>query len=95
MLLAAAQYLAAHRDFKGKVVFIFQPGEEGAGGALAMIKDGLFERFPVDELYGFHNWTDVPVGEVRCRKGATMAGRAKAHMLPPRSSPLTPRWPQP
>ena len=75
MLLAAAQYLAAHRDFKGKVVFIFQPGEEGAGGALAMIKDGLFERFPVDELYGFHNWTDVPVGEVRCRKGATMAGQ--------------------
>lgn len=75
MLLAAAQYLAAHRDFKGKVVFIFQPGEEGAGGAWAMIKDGLFERFPVDELYGFHNWTDVPVGEVRCRKGATMAGQ--------------------
>ena len=75
MLLAAAQYLAAHRDFKGTVVFIFQPGEENSAGAHAMIADGLFKRFPVDEIYGFHNWTDIPVGEVRCRRGPTMAGQ--------------------
>ncbi len=74
MLLAAAEYTAAHRDFHGSVVFIFQPAEEGSGGALEMIKDGLFERFPMDEIYGMHNWTDVAPGTVKGRKGAAMAG---------------------
>ena len=75
MLLAAAQYLAAHRQFRGTVLLVFQPGEEGADGANQMIRDGLFERFPCDEIYGMHNWTDIPVGEVRLRKGATMSGQ--------------------
>lgn len=75
MLLAAAEYLSQHKDFKGTIVLIFQPGEEGAGGALEMMKDGLFKRFPCDEIYGMHNWTDVPVGQVRCRHGTTMAGQ--------------------
>ncbi|MDO5532325.1 amidohydrolase [Sutterella sp.] len=75
MLLAAARYLASHRDFRGTVVVVFQPGEEGAGGGLAMINDGLFERFPMDEIYGMHNWTDVPPGHVTVRPGATMAGQ--------------------
>src|SRR4051812_4591520 len=52
MLLGAARYLAETRDFNGTVNFIFQPGEEGMGGALAMLKDGLFERFPCDAIYG-------------------------------------------
>jgi amidohydrolase len=55
MLLGAAQHLAAHRDFSGTVQLIFQPAEEGRGGALKMINDGLFERFPVDAVYGMHN----------------------------------------
>lgn len=55
MLLGAARYLAENRNFSGRAVFIFQPAEEGLGGARAMLKDGLFERFPCDELYGMHN----------------------------------------
>jgi hippurate hydrolase len=55
MLLGAARYLAANRGFSGRAVFIFQPAEEGLGGARAMLKDGLFDRFPCDELYGMHN----------------------------------------
>ena len=74
MLLAAAQYLAAHRDFAGRVVLIFQPAEEGSGGALAMLADHLFERFPCDEIYGMHNWTDVAPGTVKAKKGPAMAG---------------------
>ncbi|CAM3171760.1 M20 aminoacylase family protein [Paracoccus nototheniae] len=74
MLLGAAQYLAASRRFDGTAVFIFQPAEEGLGGARAMIGDGLFQRFPVDEVYGMHN---QPTGEL-CRaslcKGPAMAG---------------------
>ena len=60
MLLGAAQYLAATRDFDGTAVLIFQPGEEGFAGAKAMIDDGLFERFPVDEVYAMHNWPALP-----------------------------------
>ncbi len=74
MLLGAARYLAETRDFDGTAVFIFQPPEEGLGGARGMIADGLFQRFPVDEVYGMHN---APSGEVNratiCR-GAAMAG---------------------
>ena len=55
MLVGAARYLAETRDFDGTAVFVFQPAEEGLGGARAMLKDGLFEQFPVDEIYGLHN----------------------------------------
>ena len=61
MLLGAARYLAETRDFAGKAVFIFQPAEEGLGGARAMLADGLFERFPCDEVYGLHNRPGAPL----------------------------------
>src|ERR1700729_1205253 len=56
MLLGAAKHLAEHGQFDGTVVFIFQPAEEGGAGARAMIEDGLFKRFPVDAVFGIHNW---------------------------------------
>ena len=56
MLLGAARHLAQHRDFDGTVYLIFQPAEEGGAGARRMIQDGLFERFPMDAVYGMHNW---------------------------------------
>lgn len=76
MLLGAARYLAEHRDFAGTVQLIFQPAEEGRGGALAMLNDGLFERFPVDSVYGMHNTPGLPVGKFRIRKGPCAAGGA-------------------
>lgn len=74
MLLGAAQYLAETRDFDGTAVFIFQPAEEGLGGARRMISEGLFQRFPVDEIYGMHNHPFSQVGKARMRKGPMMAG---------------------
>ncbi len=74
MLLAAAQYLADTRNFSGTVNFIFQPAEEGLGGAQAMLRDGLFERFPCDSVYGLHNQPDLPVGEFLMTPGPAMAG---------------------
>ena len=74
MLLGAAQYLAATRDFDGTAVFIFQPAEEGLGGARRMIAEGLFERFPCDEIYGMHNHPMASLGAARLRKGPMMAG---------------------
>ena len=76
MLLGAARYLAETRNFTGTVNFIFQPGEEGCGGALAMLKDGLLERFPCDALYGMHNATGLAVGKYGIGSGPFMAGGA-------------------
>lgn len=74
MLLGAARYLAETRDFAGRAVFIFQPAEEGLGGARAMLADGLFDRFPCDELYGLHNSPYKPFGNVSIRPGKAQAG---------------------
>ncbi|HKK30994.1 MAG TPA: M20 aminoacylase family protein [Alphaproteobacteria bacterium] len=73
ILLGAAKYLAETRNFKGTVHFIFQPAEEGYAGAKAMIKDGLFERFPCDEVYGLHNYPEMPLGSVGVTAGPMMA----------------------
>ena len=73
MLLAAAEHLAAHRDFDGIVHFIFQPAEEGEAGAKAMMDDGLFEDFPMEAVYGLHNWPGLEVGKMAMRTGAAMA----------------------
>ena len=76
MLLGAARYLAETRDFAGRVVFIFQPAEEGLGGARAMLADGLFDRFPCDELYGLHNSPYSAHSQVSIRPGKAQAGAA-------------------
>ncbi|MCV0426140.1 MAG: amidohydrolase [Roseibium sp.] len=73
MLLGAAKYLAETRNFDGTVVVIFQPAEEGGAGAKAMIDDGLLTRWPIDEVYGMHNYPGMPVGEFAIRKGPIMA----------------------
>ncbi len=74
MLLGAARYLAETRDFAGTVVFIFQPAEEGLGGARAMLADKLFERFPCDEVFGLHNAPNIEDGKVRIFAGPAQAG---------------------
>ena len=74
MLLGTARYLAETRDFDGTVHFIFQPAEEGLGGARAMIADGLFSKFPCDEIYGLHNAPDLNHGEIAIFPGPAMAG---------------------
>ena len=76
MLLGAAKYLAETKRFSSTVHFIFQPGEEGCGGALAMLEDGLFDRFPCDAIYGLHNRTGMEIGEIAIRDGVAMAGGA-------------------
>jgi len=74
MLLGAARYLAETKAFDGTVNFIFQPAEEGIGGAKAMIDDGLFERFPCEAVFGIHNRPSLPVGSFAVRAGPMMAG---------------------
>ena len=76
MLLGAAKYLAETRNFNGTVNFIFQPAEEGVGGALEMLKDGLFERFPCDAVFGMHNRPGLPVGRFQSGPSARAAGGA-------------------
>ncbi len=73
MLLGAARYLAETRNFAGRAVLIFQPAEEGGGGAAAMIADGLVERFAIDQMYGMHNGPGMPLGTFSLRPGAIMA----------------------
>ena len=73
MLLGAARYLAETRNFAGDAVMIFQPAEEGGAGAEAMIKDGLMDRFKVDQVYGMHNSPGMPIGTFATRVGPTMA----------------------
>jgi len=73
MLLGAARYLAETRNFAGEAVVIFQPAEEGGAGAAAMIKDGLMDRFAIDQVYGMHNGPGIPVGSFAIRSGPIMA----------------------
>ena len=77
LLLGAARYLAENKDaidFDGTVYFIFQPAEESEGGAAVMIEDGLFRQFPLDAVFGLHNWPGIPVGEMTVMPGPVMAG---------------------
>src|ERR1700756_3170504 len=73
MLLGAAKYLAETRNFAGTAVVIFQPAEEGGGGGLAMVKDGLISRVGIEEVYGIHNYPGIPIGQSAIRSGPIMA----------------------
>lgn len=77
MLLGAAKYLAETRNFNGTVNVIFQPAEEGYAGAKAMMDDGLFEKFPCDQVYGLHNWPQMPAGSIAAVPGPIMAAADK------------------
>jgi len=80
MLLGAAHYLAKHRNFDGTVYLVFQPAEEGGAGAREMIKDGLFDRFPMDAIYGMHNWPGSATGTLSVCEGPMMASSNEFHV---------------
>lgn len=73
VLLGAAKHLSENKNFSGTIHFVFQPAEEVLGGAKAMIDDGLFDKFPMDAIYGLHNWPGLPVGQVAVNDGPMMA----------------------
>ncbi|GAA5233007.1 amidohydrolase [Verticiella sediminum] len=77
MLLGAAQHLAEHRDFAGTVYVIFQPAEEQAGGAREMIRDGLFEQFPMEAVFGMHNMPGIPAGTMALSPGPVLASNSE------------------
>lgn len=77
ILLGAAKYLMQNRNFNGTAILIFQPAEEGLGGAKAMVDDGLFERFPCDAIYALHNWPALPAGVLGINPGPMMAASDK------------------
>ncbi|MGQ9370973.1 M20 aminoacylase family protein [Azospirillum sp. ST 5-10] len=77
MLLGAARYLAETRAFDGTVHFIFQPAEEGLAGARRMMEEGLFERFPCEQVFGLHNWPELPAGTIAVHPGPVMASADK------------------
>ena len=81
MLLGAARYLAETRNFAGDAVVIFQPAEEGGAGALAMIEDGLMDRFGIDQVYGMHNGPGIPIGAFAIRSGPIMASTDSIDIL--------------
>lgn len=81
ILLGAAKYLMQNRNFNGTAVLIFQPAEEGLGGAKAMVEDGLFERFPCDAIYALHNWPGLPAGMVGINPGPMMAASDKFEIV--------------
>ena len=81
MLLGAAKTLSKQKDFDGTVYFIFQPAEEGGAGGLSMIKDGLFDKFSMESVWGLHNWPGLEIGEIAVHKGSVMASFDKFKVL--------------
>ena len=81
MLLGAARYLAATRAFDGTAYLIFQPAEEGGGGGRKMVQEGLFERFPADQIYALHNWPSLAPGKMAVRAGAMMAATDEIRIM--------------
>ncbi|MEL6338354.1 MAG: M20 aminoacylase family protein [Myxococcota bacterium] len=81
MLLGAAKFLSENRDFRGSVAFIFQPAEEGHGGGREMVREGLFDRFPCELVFGMHNWPELPTGEAAVMPGAMMAASDSVELV--------------